>query len=120
MNSACTVELLDRGRTSQIQATGFWHESCESSARKTFDFSSMAKVTERTISTAFQTVTAMTDPWLQEQRSRDAVVTICTTKNWMLIGELGWSREQALETRMRLRTFAEDWDAPGMSGYNEL
>ena len=38
----------------------------------------------------------------------------------MLIENLGWSREQIIETRMRLRIFEEDWDAPGMEGYDEL
>jgi hypothetical protein len=34
--------------------------------------------------------------------------------------ELGWSLEQALETRMRLRTFEEDWNVPGMEAYDDL
>jgi len=33
---------------------------------------------------------------------------------------LGWSREEALETRLRLRSFAEDWDDPGMDAYDRL
>ena len=36
------------------------------------------------------------------------------------LSELGWSLEEALETRMRLRTFEEDWSAPGMDAYDEL
>lgn len=36
------------------------------------------------------------------------------------LSELGWSLEEALETRMRLRTFEEDWNAPGMDAYDEL
>jgi len=34
--------------------------------------------------------------------------------------ELGWTPAEALETCLRLRTFAEDWDAPGMEAYNDL
>lgn len=34
--------------------------------------------------------------------------------------KLGWSQVEALETHLRLRTFAEDWDAPGMEVYDEL
>jgi len=33
---------------------------------------------------------------------------------------LGWSIEEASETRMRLRTFEENWDAPGTEVYDEL
>lgn len=120
MNSAYTVELLDRGRTSQAPAIGFWRESHERHPEKTFDLSGMAKIIGRSFSIAFQTVTAITDPWILEQRSRDAVVTIRTATNRMLLDDLGWSREQVLETRMRLRTFEEDWDAPGMEDYDEL
>ncbi|MBI5788035.1 MAG: hypothetical protein HZA78_04170 [Candidatus Schekmanbacteria bacterium] len=35
-------------------------------------------------------------------------------------GKLGWSPEEALETRMRLRTFEEDWSFAGMEAYDEL
>lgn len=120
MNSACTIDLLDRGPISQVPATGLWRESHKSHPEKAFDLSGMAKVIGRTFLTAFQTSTAMTDPWLLEQRSHDAVVSICTATKRMLIDDLGWSREQVLETRMRLRTFEEDWDAPGMEAYDDL
>ncbi len=36
------------------------------------------------------------------------------------IESLGWSAAEALETHLRLRTFADDWDAPGMEAYDEL
>lgn len=36
------------------------------------------------------------------------------------VTDLGWTREQAADTRVRLASFAEDWDAPGMEGYDEL
>ncbi|MBI5344412.1 MAG: hypothetical protein HZB83_03600 [Deltaproteobacteria bacterium] len=119
MSSAYTVDLLDRGTTSQTPATGFWGESYQIHPERGFGISGIAKIAKYAL-LAFQTVTTMTDPWLQEQRSRDAVVTISTATNRMLISELGWSREQALETRMRLRTFEEDWNAPGMESYDEL
>ena len=38
----------------------------------------------------------------------------------LLISDLGWSQEEALETRMRLRAFEEDWNAPGMEAYDSL
>lgn len=36
------------------------------------------------------------------------------------IEQLGWSAVEALETHLRLRNFAEDWDAPGMEAYDDL
>jgi hypothetical protein len=36
------------------------------------------------------------------------------------ITQLGWSPIDALETHLKLRHFAEDWDAPGMEAYDEL
>lgn len=34
------------------------------------------------------------------------------------IDALGWTPAEALETHLRLRAFAEDWDAPGMEAYD--
>ncbi len=56
----------------------------------------------------------------QGQLRRNAVATIRTEPSSQLIRNLGWSREQAMETRARLRSFEEDWNAPGMEGYDEL
>jgi len=36
------------------------------------------------------------------------------------IAALGWTPVEALETYLRLRSFAEDWDAPGMEVYDDL
>lgn len=36
------------------------------------------------------------------------------------VNSLGWTRAEALETYLRLRVFAEDWDAPGMELYDGL
>ena len=38
----------------------------------------------------------------------------------LLVSDLQWTREEALETRMRLRTFEEDWNSPDMEAYDEL
>jgi hypothetical protein len=35
-------------------------------------------------------------------------------------GILGWTPDEALETRSRLLVFAEDWDAAGMEAYDGL
>lgn len=36
------------------------------------------------------------------------------------IAQLGWSAVDALETHLRFRGFADDWDAPGMEAYDDL
>lgn len=33
---------------------------------------------------------------------------------------LGWTKAEALETYLRLSTFSEDWDYPGMEAYDEI
>jgi hypothetical protein len=33
---------------------------------------------------------------------------------------LGWTAAEAAETRSRLASFEEDWDAPGMDEYDRL
>jgi hypothetical protein len=38
----------------------------------------------------------------------------------LLVADLGWTPEQAADTRARLASFAEDWDAPGMEGYDDF
>jgi len=38
----------------------------------------------------------------------------------LLVSDLQWTPEDALETRMRLRTFEEDWNAPDMEAYDQL
>lgn len=36
------------------------------------------------------------------------------------IEQLGWNAVEALETYLRLRNFADDWDAPGMEKYDDM
>ncbi len=38
----------------------------------------------------------------------------------LLIGDLGWNQQEALETRARLAALEEDWDSPGMEDYDRL
>lgn len=38
----------------------------------------------------------------------------------LLVSDLGWSTEEAKETRARLAGLEEDWDAPGMEAYDQL
>jgi hypothetical protein len=36
------------------------------------------------------------------------------------IEELGWTKQQAAETGAKLKSFDEDWNAPGMEAYDVL
>lgn len=36
------------------------------------------------------------------------------------IEHLGWNEMETLETRLRLGSFAQDWNAPGMEAYDDL
>ena len=38
----------------------------------------------------------------------------------LLISNLGWTREETADTYHRLRSFAQDWDMPGMELYDAL
>lgn len=39
-------------------------------------------------------------------------------KDQLLIADLGWTKEEAFETRTRLLSFDEDWSVPGMEIYD--
>lgn len=41
-------------------------------------------------------------------------------KSGVTLEEAGLTREQAVNLRARLKTFADDWNAPGMEAYDEL
>ena len=56
---------------------------------------------------------------------RDHIVSLLQKKKPSLkkrstIKDLGWTAAEAAETRSRLGTFEEDWDAPGMDEYDRL
>ncbi len=42
------------------------------------------------------------------------------TATLLLVSDLGWSAEEAMETRARLAALEEDWEAPGMEEYDHL
>lgn len=62
--------------------------------------------------------TALTKVW--EPMVLFEVRTAPTTARGLSVVNLGWSMEEVIETRMRLRVFEEDWDAPGMEAYDAL
>lgn len=45
---------------------------------------------------------------------------LTTTEQQNSIDALGWSKVEALETLLRLHTFADDWDHTGMEAYDDL
>lgn len=40
--------------------------------------------------------------------------------NPLRVSDLGWTREEAQDTRTRLRSFDGDWNAPGMEAYDRM
>lgn len=56
-------------------------------------------------------------PWLYLAGNALTTAMITPARS---IEALGWTPAEALETHLRLRAFAEDWDAPGMEVYDDL
>jgi hypothetical protein len=104
MDSACTVDLLDRGETPQFLPTGFSRESHERPRERTFGLSRIAKAAGVALSLAVSPLTAMPDPWLLERRRRDAVVTVSIYQE--VIGRV-ISRSEALQMARQILEQAE-------------
>lgn len=51
--------------------------------------------------------------------SRSKAKPSAQTRLRLTIRDLGWTREQAMQVRAKLSSFAPDWDDPGMDIYNE-
>lgn len=119
MNSVmCTVDIIETTQMPPAMASGLWCESQGTPHIKSYDLPYLLQMP--LYPDLLTTMTSMFDPWSNELSIRHAVVTIPTQVKRMLIEDLGWTREQAIETRLRLRAFEEDWDAPGMELYDEL
>jgi hypothetical protein len=64
-------------------------------------------------------MTSISDPWSETDQSRTATLQLRHHPP-LLIRDLGWSRQEAAEVRLRLALFEDDWNAPGMDAYDAL
>jgi len=60
-----------------------------------------------------------TDPWGEDLRTL-VVTRVVDLSGRPTLQDLGWTQTEALEIRMRLKSFEEDWEFPGMQAYDEL
>lgn len=69
----------------------------------------------------FQSITtSISDLWLLEKLIHDRSITFTAKTKNLFINDLGWTREQIIETRSRLKSFEKDWDRPEMDIYDKL
>ena len=72
------------------------------------------------IQTAAKSLTpTYTEKGYSYMRGNSSTVATHTT-GYPRIEQLGWSAVEALETHLRLRIFADDWNTPGMEAYDDL
>lgn len=72
-----------------------------------------------TVGIVASTVTSLSDLWFEDIR-KEVSTTREPRKRPLVISDLGWTSEEALETYHRLRAFHDDWNVPGMELYDEL
>lgn len=119
MNSAMfTVDIIETTKMPSAMASELWRESRVTPYIQSYDLPYLQQVPLDP--NLLTTMTSMFDPWSHELSVRHTVVTVPTLVKRMLIEDFGWTREQIIETRLRLRVFEEDWDAPGMELYDKL
>ncbi len=54
------------------------------------------------------------------QQANQTAAGLETVTHPLLVKDLGWTQHQVAETRTRLASFEEDWDAPGMEEYDNI
>ena len=59
----------------------------------------------------------VTGEYLRRREKEESAPVTQTGNN---IEMLGWTPAEAFETHIGLRSFAEDWNYPGMEAYDEL
>ena len=111
------------GYISHMAETAFSGNLQEDFAQSAFPVSNLADVlsflgkkglwTDISSSTISQVDLRSPDP-------RRDVRTTREVEEALLTADLGWTLQDSVETFARLRTFEEDWAAPGMEAYDEL
>lgn len=117
MNSSCTVDLGVNKMRPSLRGS-LWQNSQEANLQPVFEVFHLPAGYKNFL--ARGSATSIPDPWLIEEVLHNAVVTVGTAPSRLLVRDLGWTREQTIETRHRLATFEEDWNAPGMEVYDDL
>ena len=64
-------------------------------------------------------VCSAADVWCEDLRA-EVVTRTVDLRDRPTLQDLGWTETEALETRMRLKSFGEDWEFQGMEAYDEL
>lgn len=63
---------------------------------------------------------SIVDIWGLDRLNREQAVSYAVQDIKLSVRSLGWTITQAIETRVRLLAFEDDWDAPGMEVYDEM
>ena len=64
-------------------------------------------------------VSSAADDWGEDLRA-EVATRAEELRGRPTLRDLGWTETEALETRMRLKSFETDWNAPGMEAYDQL
>lgn len=103
MNSNCTVDILNEKQVSQVVLISDLQDNYSRKPEK-LGFLQIARVAGLTISLAVSPITAIPDPWLDERKRRDSVVSAPIYQN--LLGRL-ISRSEALQISRQILKQAE-------------
>ena len=78
-----------------------------SAATIVFNVEQIKRCNPPEIETYWTSVSAAFEPTLDE-------------KGQLFISDLGWTKLEALQIRLQLKSFEDDWNAPGMEAYDKL
>ncbi len=116
MSSSSTVSLQGSGELFISPFSGNWHEDFSTVSPLPSDWSKLwikygpVPILNIPVASAIKTpVTTVTD-----------LTSTTKYKGGLDIRDLHWTAVETLETYLRLKPFEEDWNAPGMEGYDAL
>jgi hypothetical protein len=111
----------DKSSSRLGQFSGNWCENYLETLQPTTDLLALLQQYGKSLPlhTTVSSTYAFTEVWEPRGGGID-VMTSGAIPRRRLLNELGWSLEEALETRMRLQSFEEDWNAPGMEAYDDM